>query len=655
MTTTNSDTSIMARRGWQPSVETVTSAAPAALLGLLLAGLLLAMAGIHHAWLQAPLGAVLAIPIMRTLPNDSASQRLPRAVFVLLLLLILASMTVNYMMRSELVTAGRDGATYANTASFLVDEGGLFPAAIEPPFTGTDLEFEAPGFVPRDDGTFWQQFLHATPALYAFFGEIFGKSAIFGVNAFLSGVGLLTLFMLATRFVATWWALLATAIGATSLPFVYYSRGTFSEMTALLLVLGGLWVGHLALATTPRLGLGAGLLLGGATLARVDAWMIGVALGLLFMTVLWMRETGSVTVVRQIYMGFLAIGALGLLDLVLFSEPYLANVGIKFIALIVATIGLRLTAPIAAQTISRELFERYERRLDTISRVAVVAAVGVIGFLWFGRALLEPAASPGVYGIAALQAVEGLPIEPDRTYAELSVWWLTWYLGVPLLLAGFVGLVAAIRKSLRPGSAGLRLVVAVLTVPAVTYFVRPSVNPDHIWAIRRFLPIVLPLLIIAGVAAVAALSTHRAGRRWSDLGTGALVLAVVAPVLVTTSALYFQPARAGLEEQLFTLCDTIGTDQSVLLINDDPDIPLSGRLGPPLRSWCGASVAGIAAGAAFDVVPDFVVASDPALLPTEPEGRVVLEADAWQSRLVGPPSESVRLSITVWIDENCCG
>ncbi|MCP3975909.1 MAG: hypothetical protein GY720_15620 [bacterium] len=654
MTNTNSidnDTT----RPTLPSLEAVTSGTLAAVFGLLLAGLVLAMAGFHHAWLQAPLGGLIAVLMYRTLPHNRTSSPLPRGVLVVLLLIIGTSVVTSLALRSEHVIAGRDGATYANTASFLVDEGGLFPNAIESPFVGAELDFEAPGFVTRDDGTFWQQFLHATSALYAFFGEIFGKSAIFGVNAFLSGAGLLTLFALASRFVTGWWAVLATGTGAASLPFVYYSRGTFSEMTALLLILGGLWVGQIALESRPQHGIGAGLLLGAATLARVDAWMIGVALGLLFASVVWLRESDSIPIVRQIYTGFLAIGAVGLIDMALFSEPYVVNVGTNFLALLVLTVGLRLIAPSADIAVLRRVFVLYEQRLSTIGRGVAIVAVGVIGYLWFGRGLLDPDQSVGVYGIAALQASEGLPIEPDRAYTELTVWWLSWYLGIPLLVAGFAGFVAALQRSLRPGTAALRLAVVVFLVPALTYLIRPSVNPDHIWAIRRFLPIVLPLLIIAGVATVAAVGTRIAAVRRAELVTGALVLFVTLPVVATTIPLYLQPDRTGLEEQMNELCEAIGPGRSALIINDDPDVALSGRLGPPLRSWCHASVAGIAAGDSFAVVPDVVIAADPALLPTEPEVTFKLAADAWQSRLVGPPAESVLRSVTVWIDETCCG
>lgn len=639
----------------RPRLEIATSGMLATTLGLLLAGLLLAMTGIHHVWLQAPLATVLALVIYRLLPRAPTTEPLGRSVAIILVVLIATAIVTNFVMRSELIIAGRDGGTYANTASFLVDEGGLFPAAVEEPFIGTDLEFGGPGFVPRDDGTFWQQFLHASPATYAFFGEIFGKSALFAVNAFLSGVGVLAVFALASRFMTAWWALLSAAITAFSLPFVYYSRGTFSEMAALILTMGGLWVGHIALTTSPRLGLGAGLLLGGATVVRVDAWMGGVALGLLFVSVTWMRDREATGVVGTIFSGFVTVAALGLVDLVFFSEPYLAIVGKSLLPLVIVTAFLRLIATVANSPLFQRLLTAYVAHRAFVINVATAGFVGLLAFLWFGRSLLPPAVAPGVYGIDALQIVEGLPIEPTRAYTELSVWWLVWYLGLPITTIGFIGATGAIRRALQPGSAALRLVVLSFIVPALTYFFRPSVNPDQIWAMRRFLPVVIPVLVIAAVVTLAgwvqrASESPKARFIAAPAGRIAVVLVAVIPVLLTTAPLMLEPDRGGLEQQMVALCDRLGDSRSVLIINDDPEVPLSGRIGPPLRSWCHLSVAGIAAGDDIDVTADVIIAPDPNLLPSPPEASHEFVAEAWQSRLTGAPSTTVNLSLVLWID-----
>lgn len=628
-------------------LSSVVSMALAATLGLLASGLILAMLGLHVAWLQAPLAVALGYATFRQLPQHTA-RPIARSVAAVLLALIVVVSLSNLLLRSELVVAGRDGATYANTASFLVADRGLFPTAIAEPFVGTDLEFKAPGFVVRPDGTFWQQFLHSTPATYAFFGELFGKSALFGVNAFMSGVAVLVVFALASRFMRPWWALLAAALLATALPFVYYSRGTFSEMAALVLSLGGLWAGHVALSSQPQVAIGSGLLLGGATMVRVDAWLLGIALGLLLVTATWLEESAAAGVARRIYAGLAIPAALGLLDLVFFAEPYVANIGRLLLMLVAATVGLRLLTPLAAARPLQRLRVAWERRIAAISRALTVTMAGLFAYLWFVRPLLPPSRSTGVYGLGAIQLAEGLAIEPDRAYTELSVWWQAWYLGIPIVAASLAAAIVAARRSLAAGTAALRLVTLAFLVQAVGYFVRPSINPDQIWAIRRFLPVVIPGMIILAVALGTGLIDRLPSQGRSRPLAGLVVAAAVLPVILVAAPLIGQPDRQGVEGQLVALCESLEGVESVLIVNDDPELPLSWLMGPPLRAWCGFSVAGIEPGREPPVPVDAVMASTAALAGPEAVA-FVLSSEAWRASLRGAPRQTEIRTLELWV------
>lgn len=628
----------------------VLAAALAATLGLLVAGVLTAMAGVHHFFVQGPLAVGFFIFIFRQLPRHGVAGRLPRAVVILLLGLVVAVVVTNLVLRSNLVVAGRDGATYANTAAFLVDGADLHPTAVATPFGGEGFEYRAPGFVVRDDGTFFQQFLHSTPAMYAFFGELFGRGAIFAVNAVLAGIGLLAIFALALRFVSPWWALAAATLTAATLPYAYYARGTFSEIPALVLVIGGLWAGHIATTTRPEFSLGAGLLLGGAALVRVDAWMIGIALAAVHFIAVWLDEEEAAWAASRIFAGFAVAAAIGLIDLAVFSEPYLANVGRNLLALIVVAVSLRVAVPLAASAPLRRLAGWGQRHIVQVGGVVALGLGVFFLYAWFVRPLLPPSQAPGVYDVAEIQLREGSAVEPNRAYTELSVWWLSWYLGIPLLAMGLAGFVAGLRRSLRKGEAGLRLVLVAFAVPTLTYIVRPSVNPDQIWAIRRFLPISIPGLVIMAVAVMAAIAA-RLPTAGSSRPLGAAVgVVAVAPLLLTSLPLIGTSDRAGVESQFAELCAGLGDSASVLLIDDDPEVPITWLLGPPLRSWCGVSVAGVAPGAPVTVEVDAVVATDPALLPDTPDLAHELAADAWEARLTAAPGARIRRSVNVFVD-----
>ena len=626
-----------------------TSASLAALLALLVSGLVLAMVGLHHALLQAPLALVIGGALYRVMPRNRTKER-PQGVAVVVLLLALGVVVLNSGLRSELVLTGRDGATYATTASFLVEGSGLFPAAVEEPFIGTDLDFDAPGFVPRSDGTFWQQFLHSTPALYAFAGEVFGKQALFSVNAFVAGIGVLAMFCLAWRMMSAWWAVLATSLAALSLPYMYYARGTFSEMTALALTMGGLWVAHLAFTSSPRYALPAGLLLGGAVLVRVDSWMMGISLGLLAATAIWLGEQHEAGIAKQMYLGFAVGGTLSLIDLVAFGEPYLANLGKLIVIVIVAAVAARILAPAAAAGPIRRFFPGYLRQLNRAKLVTTVGLIGAAAYLWIVRPLITQGTG-GSYDLEAIQAREGLAIDPTRSYSELSVHWIVWYVGIPIVLLGLVGMVVAARRSLAPGTAAHRMIFLAFFVPAATYLVRPSINPDQIWAIRRFLPVIIPLLVMFAIAAIEELVGRIPNKRLVRPTAVALVLVAALPLVVTSRPLIFRSEHAGMGAQMVSLCASLGDSESVLILDDDPDLPLSWLIGPPLRSWCHVSVAAAPAGMDYDVAPDAVIASKPQLLPTDPEGSHEFTAEAWERSLSGAPAGVATGRLKLWIDK----
>lgn len=627
----------------------VVSAALAATFGLLSAGLLLAMAGLHHAALQAPVAVIIAVALYRLLPSQRLEPQLSGAIVTALTVAVLIIVSSNFILRSDLVIAGRDGGTYANTASFLVEGSNLFPVAAEEPFIGSDLEISGPGFVAKPDGTFYQQFLHATPATYAFFGELFGKGALFNVNALLSGVAALAIFALALRFVAAWWAMLAMVATALTLPFAYYSRGTFSEIATLTLTVGGLWAAHIALSGHRRVALGAGILLGGAAIVRVDAWFIGIALAALVFTTTWLEEEEATEAAARIYGGFAVVAAVGLIDLVFFSEPYLANVGKRLLPLIVVTIGLRVAAPLASGDRMRQMATWVKQHQNAVGNGLALAVLAVVGYLWFVRPLLTPLLAEAAYGLEPIQLAEGNPVEPNRSYAELSVRWLTWYLGIPVVLVGFLGLAAAVRHSTARHAAALRLVTLAFLVPAVTYLVKPAVNPDQIWAIRRYLPAVIPGLAIFAVAMLAWAVSLIPQRRWTPLVAIGISVAAIAPLLAASAPLLLETDRADLESQFSGLCTALGDAESVLLISQEGVTPLTWNVGPPLRSWCGVSIAGTMEGTAIAIPVDAVIAADPALLPGEADVFYKLESDTWESRLTAAPETTIRRSLDFYI------
>ncbi|UOY01212.1 hypothetical protein [Blastococcus sp. PRF04-17] len=207
-----------------------------------------------------------------------------------------------------------------------------------------------------------------------------------------------------------------------------------------------------------------------------------------------------------------------------------------------------------------------------VSRAALAgAALGAVAFAVLAtRPWWHVARGPvDVPLIAGLQALNDSPVDGTRTYAEDSFQWLSWYHGWPVVVAGLIGLLAWLALGTRSDSARLLWLSALLLPSAALYLTQPSIAPDQIWAMRRFLPVVVPGLLLA-TAWVARQLSLRLRPLGAILAAALVVSAIVLPVQ-TASALWSEKNYAGALSALRTVCGaidgrpTIVTEQDTLL------------------------------------------------------------------------------------------
>ena len=127
---------------------------------------------------------------------------------------------------------------------------------------------------------------------------------------------------------------------------------------------------------------------------------------------------------------------------------------------------------------------------------------------------------PGLEPFATV--MRGMSVHPARDFREDALPNLAAYLSWPLVVAAVLGLGWALwqrwsirRDRLKP------LVLLFGLVPALLYLWSPSVSPDHPWAFRRFVPLVVPYALL-----FAALLVHSCTRRAGSFGiaVGAMAL-----------------------------------------------------------------------------------------------------------------------------------
>ena len=619
--------------------------------GLLGSGLA-AMAGVLSVWLVAPATVLGIVVTLRFAPRRVAVKGGPTPMLVWGSLAIFLAVWTgwNVAHASELVITGRDGSTYLTISRWLVGESQLLPN-VTSQFGGAEpLGFEAPGWILRDDGRLYQQFLHALPALWAIVARVAGLGALLWSNVVIGAAALLALFALMRRWLSSWMALGAVFTLAGALPMIYYSRTTFAEPAALMAMVTGLWLAVDGVERDDRAASRVGgMILGLTTLVRIDAWIVGVALAWALVLDKAMSDEESST--KHVWTGFLAVGVVGLVDLVAFSTPYLQMHRQQMFMLFVAILAGRVAAS--------PLFSSLLRRLRPLLRKwfggagAVLTALLSI-YLFVVRPLFMPSYGGG-YGLAGIEAFEGLPVESGRNYLEMAGWWQIWYLGVPIVLAALCVAIVGAWHAKPVATPARRLVLISAALPVILYLLKPSANPDHVWVMRRYLTSALPVFIALAWVGLGWLRSRFHDARVRSISIAAGSLALMASPVVATLPLANVVDGAGSIEMIESICTQVDS-RPVLLVQEDAQ--LDTFLMQPIRVWCGVPTATVAADDLEQVldhlsVPVHLIAAEADVLPQDRNVQPLVDTQVSfiQETLVSSPWTTRTVPIELSIAE----
>jgi hypothetical protein len=560
-----------------------------------IAGVVVAMAGVFSLGTVLPVWGVLTVALWSATraARRAGMQPVPRTTTwcrLAAVAVVAVSVALNAAFPGEHLQAGRDGGTYTATAGWITTDGDLLIEADPPPFDEpAGLQYNAAGFEMTDpDGPLYAQFMHAFPAMMATVNLAGGLDWMVTTNAVIGGLALLALYAFAERVTRPWAALLAQLALAANLVFIYFTRAPFSELLTMGLLFAGLWALDQAVAQRGRAtAFVAGLFLGGTFLARLDGLVV-----LLMIIVALLPPVVGGRLRRVAPAGLLGVGvscAIALVDLFVFSPVYvdmhvrfLVPLGLGFVAAGAVAV-LAGTGP--GRTLVRGILRR--RRQVAIGLAIAIVVGGVL--VYTVRPSFAGATWDLTTPIGPLQQAEGQPVDESRTYAELSARWLGWYLGVPALAVALVGWAGLVRQAVVRRQA--RLAPFLLSVSALTtlYVWMPSITPDHIWAARRFLPVVLPGLVVCA-AWVLDRAWRAAGRvPWRVPARVAVAFAaalLVAGPLARSAPLIGLREYGGLTRDVTRACDLLGDDAALLLLNED-DSSMHHFMTQPLRAHCG--------------------------------------------------------------------
>jgi hypothetical protein len=452
----------------------------------------------------------------------------------------------------------------------------------------------------RSGGQMYAQGAKTFPGLLAIPGWLAGQSGVLAANLLIGAVALLAVYDLGRRLIDPRWALLPTAALALSTPFLHFTRAPFTEPTNVALTCGGLAVLWGAFGR-PRLwpfALG-GAMVGANALSRIDG--AAVAAGLVLGVGAVAAGTVDPARRRHLLRGFLAAtGAacamvlLGYLDVQVHSAGYLADHAWLYVPLVGLLVAAVLGALVA---IGLGRWTRLPAWLAARGALLgqVAAWTTVLGFLvlasrplWMARRGIEPGSNQAWF-IAAAQEVAGLPVDGTRSYDEMTLVWLAWYLGPLAVVLGAVGAAMLARRAVAQRRPELVVLLVTLGVPSLLYLLRPSITPDVVWAMRRFLPAVIPAVLLGAGwflhwAAGAVRTRAGSGTGWLRaavwLGVAGVLLAPLATWgPITTTAEY--GGRAG---EVAALCREVRGGRVVVVRSAEPP------LLPTVRIVCDADV-----------------------------------------------------------------
>ena len=619
--------SLPGMRGEQLSGLLLARSGPFAAGVAVFIGLLAAVLVPFHGWqpwLVWPLlvlGLVLVGWLVRWVPYRAA----PRWSALAVLAIAIGHGVWAALTHADHVVLRRDAGSYALYTQWIATRHGLPVSSWLDAFGGSAalsdpaFRLSSPAFYQVVHGgnsvDIVPQFLLGAPSVYSLGWWVDHWNGLLVMPAICSALALLGFAGLVTRLLGPRWAVLATASMALAQPVLHSARSTYSEPVALLLVVvaaallvDAVRAGNPVRTSTgvavpfaepfdvpdmpgaddPRLarllGLAAGLAFGLAGLFRVDG-LREVSLLLPVAAILALRKHPSA---RPLVVGSLLGTLVAAIPAVWLSRPYLGSIAGSLVPLIAGGVVLGLGS-LAVVLIARRREGRVSALGARLTSPAWVArwpwvlsgAVLLVGVVLASRPLWltvrQDPNDPGSRVVAGLQAAQGLAVDGGRTYAEHSVNWISWYLG-PVMLVGalliFAAAGAATARWWLSSTAGVPLwlgpaVIAFGSIVLTLY--RPGITPDHPWADRRMVPVVIPAFVIAGTAAAAWL-TRRAMRRWPATAlTGVMAIAVVVmlvPPFLATEPVADQRTEQGEVAAVEKVCAALGpTDVVVALDN----------------------------------------------------------------------------------------
>ena len=319
---------------------------------------------------------------------------------------------------------------------------------------------------------------------------LLGQPCAVWAAPFFGLAGLAALYALARRLLGWRTGLGAVLLLGVSLPQIWFARSPISEVHTQTLFLGGMYLAvlarqHARAALLARaLAIWSGLALAALTVVRFEAMVILLFL-VAFLLASWGREELCRKEISRVWLTTLCVGSVFGMIMSLSVAPYYYF-----------TRALALMSP----------------ELNRLFVVALLGVVGIGSLLWHLRTVgdvrLRAVARrlgqclPALVGVGwALWGIVGAWRLLGAAWGSSLAGWVAQYWTLPGLILSIAGALWLIRREHK--RSGDSVLVALLGVGVFflhLYSANALVNPVHPWAMRRLVPIVMPVLALCAAA-----------------------------------------------------------------------------------------------------------------------------------------------------------
>lgn len=581
------------------------------LLGVFLVASVCSTFNVFHEWLVLPGALVLIVVFWRFLPKQVIPPTrwgLLASIAALVVSAVFFVANVRYASQALVPTGDPGLYTLGGIWFSHSPSGGLDVSKTAELMKGlTGFSKNLGVFGPSPDLKVHLQGGDLLPAVFAIAVFLGGLKVGLAANLVLGSCALLAVYGLARRILGPVWALVPQIALGLSVAFMFFARGTYSEIIMVTVCAAGLtFLISAVRSTSTRDFVLAGIFLGTASMTRIDgpiafigaALVLGVA-GLGFLS--REKRTAMRFGLLWFFVAVVATTVLGLLGLVINKRAYVeallpqarllwaAGLAICVLVAVLWLLGSRITSGSFART-------------WRVVGVVLSAGTAAILLFWLSRPLWYISRQGSTFQqptVGGIQAREGLTVDPTRSYEEHTLSWLGWYFGWPMVGLAIIGFVLLVWIGVKRRSLPLLIVAVAPLAVAALYFTRVSITPTQVWAFRRLLPIVTPGFLIASVFPLKLLWAWK--KHWAPRAVAVVAALVVAfgPVVTWNGILLIRDGGNQYTE-ITTICSSIQKTQpgakTVLFVNDGS--PSNYAL--TIEAVCDVSVVSIADSAITD-------------------------------------------------------